>query len=260
MVTGVQTCALRSDVVGATGSVVASDHGDDPGRIEITATATDRFGLTAVSTVKIEPRRVAVTITSTPPGAGFVLDGEQFTTPQVVQSIVGGHHVLLAAPRLGDQIFRSWSVNGVQSNAPSLTFQTSAAPAAFAIDYAPEIVPPPATPPAEPAPPEPALAGVATSLAGTVVAQPVASPLSGRATRTVRSVRVSLISTRRGRLTIAVGRDGRRLYTCRALVGRVGQRTKCEVATATKGRSFTVTAVLRDLKRQRFELRVPVSR
>ena len=249
-----------SDVVGATGSVVASDHGDDPGRIEITATATDRFGLSTVSTIKIEPRRVPVTVTSTPPGAGFVLDSSQFTTPHVVQSVVGGHHVVLAASRLGDQIFKSWSVNSVQSNAPSLTFQTGAAPAAFAIAYGPEVVPPPATSLTEPPAPVIPVAGVATSLAGTVLARTIPSPLSGRATRTARSVRVSLISTRRGRLTIAVRRDGRRLYTCRALVGRVGQRTKCEAATATKGRSFTVTAVLRDLKRQRFELRVPVSR
>jgi glucose/arabinose dehydrogenase len=242
-----------SDKTGVTGSVVASDHGDDPGSIEIITTATDRFGLTATKTLSLQPRRVPIVVSSNRPGSSVILDGRPLIAPQTVQSVVGGSHILLAAATAGDATFRSWAVNGVEFSDPSLTFQTPSTGASLEVVYTPPPVP------AEVVAPLPGALSPAAPVVGgapavrTAVRPPV---LSGRLTVRGRAVQVSLVARRRGRLTVDIAGLGQPQFQCRTLVSRPGQRYSCRVRVSRIGVRPTARVVLRDLKGRTYSLRL----
>jgi PKD repeat protein len=81
--------------------------------VEIVLEATDSGGLTGVATRDLQPRRIAVTLTSTPTGRRLRVHGEgPFTTPTTLTTWVGWRFRLKAPTPQDWWNFRSWSDGG----------------------------------------------------------------------------------------------------------------------------------------------------
>jgi glucose/arabinose dehydrogenase len=65
---------------------------------EIIVTATDQNGLTATKSVTIRPRTSRITLATSPPGLGLLLDGIPVTTPLTTEGVEGFHRELAAPP------------------------------------------------------------------------------------------------------------------------------------------------------------------
>jgi glucose/arabinose dehydrogenase len=65
---------------------------------EVIVTATDANGLSATKTVNIRPRKVTLTLATSPAGLGISLDGVPVPTPHVVGGVVGFKRELSAPP------------------------------------------------------------------------------------------------------------------------------------------------------------------
>jgi PKD repeat protein len=109
----------------------APDHGY-PSYLELQLTATDSLGLTATTSVNLQPQVVNVNFTSTPTGLQLVFDGSSVATPFSFQAIMGSAHSISApaTQTLGGTTytFSSWSDQGAAThNVTTATDTTFAA-------------------------------------------------------------------------------------------------------------------------------------
>jgi glucose/arabinose dehydrogenase len=143
------------------GTIVAPDH-DYPSHIEISLTGTDERGLSATKTVSIQPRTVALTMQSIPPGLQLGAGPLTGTAPFTLTAIEDGNEVLNApqAQELGGKTytFSSWSDGGARTHAVEASSNST-----YTASYTTPVVgPPPPSPPEAPpvvAPPKPSLGG-----------------------------------------------------------------------------------------------------
>ena len=104
----------------ASGSFVAPDH-EYPSFLDLTLRATDSNGNTTSQTVRLNPRTVNLTFTSSPSGARLVVGTVEQVTPFTRTVIVGSNNSISApSPQrltlgLGFR-FRSWSDGGAQTH------------------------------------------------------------------------------------------------------------------------------------------------
>jgi PKD repeat protein len=119
----------------STGSFRADDHGDDS-HFEIVLTARDSTGLTAKSSVKLQPRTVAVTFTTAPAGMTLNYNGTPITTPWTRSIIIGGVRTIAAPATQGSRTFSSWSDRGAASH----TVKVGSANSTYTAYYGPPII------------------------------------------------------------------------------------------------------------------------
>ena len=108
----------------AGGSFVTPDH-EYPSYLELQLRATDSGGLTDTRTVRLDPKTVLLSFTSTPTGLTLSLNGTNATTPfnkTVIQNSVNG----LTAPTpqtiaSGTYDFSSWSDGGARVHSITAT-------------------------------------------------------------------------------------------------------------------------------------------
>ena len=97
----------------------APDHGY-PSYLELQLTATDSQGLTATTSVTLQPKIVNLTFTSAPTGLQLVFDGSSAATPFAFQAIIGSVHSISApaTQTLGgtNYTFSSWSDAGAATH------------------------------------------------------------------------------------------------------------------------------------------------
>ncbi|MBB4906844.1 PQQ-dependent sugar dehydrogenase [Actinophytocola algeriensis] len=104
----------------SSGSFVAPDH-EYPSFLDLTLRATDSDGNTTSQTVRLNPRTVNLTFTSSPSGARLVVGTAEQVTPFTRTVIVGSNNSVSApSPQrltlgLGFR-FRSWSDGGAQTH------------------------------------------------------------------------------------------------------------------------------------------------
>lgn len=120
----------------ASGSFVAPDH-EYPSYLDLTLTATDADGNTGTSTVRLDPRTVQLTFTSSPSGAQLSVGGTTLATPFTRTVIVGSNNSVSAPSpqRLVQGLnfrFRSWSDGGDQSH----NIVAPAGPTTYRANYA----------------------------------------------------------------------------------------------------------------------------
>ncbi|HSC92403.1 MAG TPA: LamG-like jellyroll fold domain-containing protein [Gaiellaceae bacterium] len=103
----------------SSGSFTAPDH-EYPSYLELRLTATDSGGLNATTTVRLDPRTVALTFASSPAGLDLVVGPTQETAPFTRTVIVGSSNTVSApSPQtLGgtDYSFSSWSDGGAATH------------------------------------------------------------------------------------------------------------------------------------------------
>ncbi|MFC4854769.1 PQQ-dependent sugar dehydrogenase [Actinophytocola glycyrrhizae] len=119
----------------AAGSFVAPDH-EYPSFLDLTLRATDSDGNTTTETVRLNPRTVDLTFTSSPSGARLVVGTVEQATPFTRTVIVGSANTISApSPQnltLGLRFrFASWSDGGAQSH----TITAPASPATYRANY-----------------------------------------------------------------------------------------------------------------------------
>jgi glucose/arabinose dehydrogenase len=95
-------------VTGATGSFVAPDHSDDS-YVRVQLTARDSAGATATVSRDLQPRKVALTLASSPSGLQVSYDGVLYTTPVVVNAVVGATRTLDTPSPQGALAWQAWS-------------------------------------------------------------------------------------------------------------------------------------------------------
>jgi glucose/arabinose dehydrogenase len=112
----------------ASGSFVTPDH-EYPSYLELELTATDSGGLTDTRTVRLDPKTVVLSFSSSPTGLTLTLNGTNATTPfnkTVIQDSVNG----LAAPTpqtlaSSTYDFSSWSDGGARVHSITATANRS---------------------------------------------------------------------------------------------------------------------------------------
>ena len=122
------THSLQSFAGVASGSFVTPDH-EYPSYLELQLTATDSGGLTDTRTVRLDPKTVVLSFSSTPTGLTLSLNGTNATTPfskTVIQNSVNG----LAAPTpqtlaSSTYDFSSWSDGGARVHSITATANRS---------------------------------------------------------------------------------------------------------------------------------------
>ena len=116
------------------GSFTAPDH-EYPSDLELQLTATDADGLTATTSVHLQPQTVQLTLQSSPSGLRLAAGSIVQTTPFTTTVIVGSTTTVSApAPQtLGGQsyAFNAWSDGGTQTHSITAT----AAPATYAATF-----------------------------------------------------------------------------------------------------------------------------
>jgi PKD repeat protein len=138
----------------ASGSFAAPDH-EYPSHLELRLAATDAGDLTSTTSVVLQPRTVALTFLSRPPGLPLGVNDTSAPSPFTRTVIVGSNNSV-SAPASQIQggftyTFRAWSDGGDRSH----TLVAPATAATYTATYAPvrRRRPQPPRPPAEP--PEP---------------------------------------------------------------------------------------------------------
>jgi len=106
---------------GVSGSFTAPDH-EYPCWIELQLTATDSGGLTSTTSVRMDPKTVALTFFSMPSGAprDLVVNGTRYRTPVRV-TVVQGSANTVSAPspqkvRRTTYLWTRWSDHGTRSH------------------------------------------------------------------------------------------------------------------------------------------------
>jgi glucose/arabinose dehydrogenase len=95
----------------SSGSFTAPDH-EYPAYLELALTATDSHGLTATTSVQLNPRTVQLTLASKPTGLSLTLDDRTAVTPFTTTVIQNSTHTVSAASQvLGRRSyeFKRWS-------------------------------------------------------------------------------------------------------------------------------------------------------
>jgi hypothetical protein len=120
----------------AGGRFTVPDH-EPPSYLQLTLTATDRTGLTATATRRLDLRTVDLTIASDPVGVPIAVGSGPVVTPAVVTVFVGSR-VTLGAPATAEvdgrgYRFDTWSDGGAASHdvvapATATTYQAHYSP------------------------------------------------------------------------------------------------------------------------------------
>ncbi|MEV4760476.1 PQQ-dependent sugar dehydrogenase [Micromonospora sp. NPDC049559] len=101
------------------GSFLGPDH-EYPSYLELTLTATDSDGLSASTTLRLDPKTVEISLVSNPVGLRLNLDGIDYTTPATTRAIVGSTTTLSAPvqqPTVGVTYeFENWSDGGARTH------------------------------------------------------------------------------------------------------------------------------------------------
>lgn len=103
---------------GAGGSFVAPDH-EYPSYLELQSSATDSSGITATSTLRLDPATVNLTIDTVPTGLQATVGGDARTTPFTVPVIQGSvNTIAVSSPQVSGSTyeFTSWSDGGAISH------------------------------------------------------------------------------------------------------------------------------------------------
>ena len=103
----------------ASGSLAAPDHAY-PSYLELRLIATDAGGLTDTQSVRLDPRTVQLTFTSSPGGLELTLNGAT-ATAAFTRTVIEGSTNTLSAPtpqqrKGGTWAFQTWSDGGAQSH------------------------------------------------------------------------------------------------------------------------------------------------
>ena len=103
----------------ASGNLAAPDHAY-PSYLELRLTATDAGGLTDTQSVRLDPRTVQLTLTSSPGGLQLTFNGET-ATAAITRTVIEGSTNSLSAPtpqlrKGGSWAFQTWSDGGAQSH------------------------------------------------------------------------------------------------------------------------------------------------
>ena len=101
------------------GSFTAPDH-EYPSHLELRLTATDSGGLTDSVSLRLDPRTVALTLTSSPSGFLLALNGAQAPAP-FTRTVIQGSRNSISAPSPQTKakktwLFRAWSDGGAQTH------------------------------------------------------------------------------------------------------------------------------------------------
>jgi glucose/arabinose dehydrogenase len=105
----------------ASGSFIAPDH-EYPSYLDLTLTAVDSSGNTGSTTVRLDPRTVALTFTTQPTGAVLTVGGTSQRSPFTRTVIVGSNNSVSAPspqivpPRNRPYHFVRWSDGGAQTH------------------------------------------------------------------------------------------------------------------------------------------------
>jgi len=120
----------------ASGFFAAPDH-EYPSHLILTLTATDSGGLSASTSVQLDPKTVNLTLQSVPAGLQLVFNDQSASTPFSRTVIVGSTNVFTAPAfqTLAGKgyVFQSWSDAGAASH----TIYAPAAPATWTATYKP---------------------------------------------------------------------------------------------------------------------------
>ncbi len=121
----------------SSGSFTAPDH-SYPSHLQLTLTATDSAGLSASTTVQLDPKTVTIDLASTPTGAVLDLDETAAPAPRSQTVIAKSTHtVTLASPQtIGgtSYSFSTWSDGGARTH-------TVVAPASGSVTYTAALTP-----------------------------------------------------------------------------------------------------------------------
>ena len=103
-------------VTGASGSIVAPEHGADS-YLVVTLTATDSGGRAASVSVDVRPRLVTVTLLSEPTGVHVVFGETRAFTPATFQAVVGSHMTVATLSPQQSLSFAGWASGAAQQHA-----------------------------------------------------------------------------------------------------------------------------------------------
>jgi hypothetical protein len=131
--TGCHTHDVPPPVTGTSGSFTAPDH-DYPSYLEIQLTATDSGGMTATTSVNLQPKTVNLTFQSNPTSLQLTAGPTTARAPFTITAIQNAQ-VQLIAPnqkyRGKNYVFVSWSDGGVQTH----TIRAPATPTTYTATY-----------------------------------------------------------------------------------------------------------------------------
>jgi hypothetical protein len=115
---GCHTHAVQSWTGVSSGSFAAPDH-DYPSYLELRLTATDAGGLTDTQTVRLDPRTVQITLSSSPSGMQLTL-GSSTATSSFTRTVIEGSNNSVSATNQtrnkSNYVFSSWSDGGAQTH------------------------------------------------------------------------------------------------------------------------------------------------
>jgi len=100
---------------GATGSIVAPEHGADS-YLVVTLTATDSGGRSASVSTDVHPRLVTVTLLSEPPGVHVVFGETRALTPATFQAVAGSHMSVATLSPQQSLSFTGWASGAAQQH------------------------------------------------------------------------------------------------------------------------------------------------
>jgi glucose/arabinose dehydrogenase len=123
----------------ASGSFAAPDH-EYPSHLVLTLTATDSWGISASTSIELDPQTVTLSLRSSPTGLLLVFNENQAATPFDRTVIIGSSNVL-TAPLLQTQgghgyKFQAWSNGGGRSQA----MIAPASPTTYTATYVPSSI------------------------------------------------------------------------------------------------------------------------
>jgi glucose/arabinose dehydrogenase/PKD repeat protein len=99
--------------------------------IEVRLTVTDSGGVSATATRDVQPRKVAITLATSPNGLQLVVNGTTVTAPTTITSWQGWQLNLNAPSPQGRNNFSSWSDGGAQAH----TVTTPATPTTYSARF-----------------------------------------------------------------------------------------------------------------------------
>jgi glucose/arabinose dehydrogenase len=212
----------------ADGSFAAPDH-DYPSHLELVLRATDALGVSATTSVTLDPRTVQLAFRTQPAGLALVVGSSSGAAPFTRTAIVGSQSAMSAPATqlLAGKVFRfaSWSDGGAATH----NFTAAATPATYTATYVAGVPPPP---PSATSPPT--LAGIARQ-GKTVQATP--GTWSGSPVKLVYSW---LRCDRRAAACAVIDGAGGSSYTLRAF--DVGSRIIARITATNAGGSGSASS------------------
>jgi glucose/arabinose dehydrogenase/PKD repeat protein len=115
---GCHTHTVQSWTGVSSGSFTAPDH-DNPSYLELRLTAADAGGLTDTQTVRLDPRTVQITLSSSPSGMQLTM-GSSTAISSFTRTVIEGSINSISAPNQtrnkSNYVFSSWSDGGAQTH------------------------------------------------------------------------------------------------------------------------------------------------